>query len=100
MKSVDFQLLLSAQLLREPVEGVRIQASPIAVTAKLLAKRSRPRSRDLREGHRARRRLHVHHQATVPHPEAQTVDETLEGWRNPRLCPNLGHDTIAGGSGS
>jgi len=30
------------------------------------------------------------------HPEAQTVDEMLEGWRNQQLCRNLDHDTIAG----
>ena len=28
------------------------------------------------------------------HPEAQTVAEMLEGWRNQQLCRNLAHDTI------
>ena len=32
----------------------------------------------------------------VLHPEAQTVDEMLEGWRNQQLCRNLDHDTIEG----
>jgi hypothetical protein len=32
----------------------------------------------------------------VLHPDAQTVDEMLEGWRNQQLCRNLDHDTIAG----
>lgn len=32
----------------------------------------------------------------VLHPESQTVDEMLEGWRNQQLCRNLDHDTIAG----
>jgi len=30
------------------------------------------------------------------HPEAQTVEEMLEGWRNQQLCRNLDHETIAG----
>jgi hypothetical protein len=29
-------------------------------------------------------------------PEAQTVDEMLEGWRNQQLCGDLDHGTIAG----
>lgn len=28
------------------------------------------------------------------HPEAQTVEEMLDGWRNQQLCRNLAHDTI------
>lgn len=28
------------------------------------------------------------------HPEVQTVDEMLDGWRNQQLCRNLAHDTI------
>ena len=28
------------------------------------------------------------------HPEAQTVAEMLEGWRNQQLCRNLAPDTI------
>jgi integrase/recombinase XerD len=31
----------------------------------------------------------------VLHPEVQTVDEMLQGWRNQQLCRNLDHDTIA-----
>lgn len=40
----------------------------------------------------------VHLVASVPllHPEAQTVQEMLEGWRNQQLCRNLAHDTIEG----
>jgi hypothetical protein len=30
------------------------------------------------------------------HPEAQTVDEMLAGWRNQQLCGDLDHGTIAG----
>jgi integrase/recombinase XerD len=30
------------------------------------------------------------------HPEAQIVDEVLEGWRNQQLCRNLALDTIDG----
>ena len=30
------------------------------------------------------------------HPEAQTVDEMLAGWRNQQLCGELAHGTIAG----
>jgi hypothetical protein len=32
----------------------------------------------------------------VLHPEAQTVDEMLAGWRNQQLCGDLDHGTIAG----
>jgi hypothetical protein len=32
----------------------------------------------------------------VLHPEAQTVDEMLEGWRNQQLCGDLDHGTIVG----
>jgi integrase/recombinase XerD len=28
------------------------------------------------------------------HPEVQTVEEMLDGWRNQQLCRNLDHDTI------
>jgi hypothetical protein len=31
----------------------------------------------------------------VLHPEAQTVDEMLEGWRTQQLCGDLDHGTIA-----
>ena len=31
----------------------------------------------------------------VLHPEAQTVDEMLKGWRNQQLCGDLDHGTIA-----
>jgi integrase/recombinase XerD len=30
------------------------------------------------------------------HPEVQTVDEMLEGWRNQQMCGSQSHDTIAG----
>lgn len=30
------------------------------------------------------------------HPEAQTVQEMLEGWRNQQLCRNLAHETVEG----
>ena len=30
------------------------------------------------------------------HPEAQTVDEMLKGWRNQQLCGDLDHGTIVG----
>jgi integrase/recombinase XerD len=33
---------------------------------------------------------------SVLHPEAQTVDEMLEGWRNQQLCGDLDHGTIVG----
>jgi integrase/recombinase XerD len=51
---------------------------------------------------RVRRRLieagHVYIVSSVPllHPEAQTVEEMLEGWRIQQLCRNLDHETIAG----
>ena len=32
----------------------------------------------------------------VLHPEAQTVDEMLEGWRNQQLCGDLDHGMIVG----
>jgi len=32
----------------------------------------------------------------VLHPEAQTVDEMLKGWRNQQQCGDLHHGTIAG----
>lgn len=41
-------------------------------------------------------RVHVVGSVPLLHPEAQTVDEMLEGWRNQQMCRNLGHDTIAG----
>ena len=41
-------------------------------------------------------RVYVVGSVPVLHPEAQTVDEMLEGWRNQQLCRNLDHDTIAG----
>jgi hypothetical protein len=30
------------------------------------------------------------------HPEVQTVEEMLDGWRNQQLCRNLDHDTNDG----
>jgi integrase/recombinase XerD len=41
-------------------------------------------------------RVYVVGSVPVLHPEAQTVDEMLEGWRNQQLCRNLDPDTIAG----
>ena len=41
-------------------------------------------------------RVYVVGSVPLLHPEAQTVDEMLEGWRNQQLCRNLDHDTIAG----
>ncbi|BBZ12048.1 hypothetical protein MBRA_22430 [Mycobacterium branderi] len=41
-------------------------------------------------------RVYVIGSVPVLHPEAQTVDEMLEGWRNQQRCRNLSHDTIAG----
>jgi integrase/recombinase XerD len=41
-------------------------------------------------------RVHVVGSVPLLHPEAQTVEEMLEGWRNQQMCRNLGHDTIAG----
>jgi hypothetical protein len=41
-------------------------------------------------------RVYVVGSVPVLHPEAATVDEMLEGWRNQQLCRNLDHDTIAG----
>ena len=41
-------------------------------------------------------RVHVVGSVPLLHPEAQTVDEMLEGWRNQQMCRNLDHDTIAG----
>lgn len=29
------------------------------------------------------------------HPEAQTVEDMLDGWRNQQLCRNLDHETIS-----
>jgi integrase/recombinase XerD len=41
-------------------------------------------------------RVHVVGSVPLLHPEAQTVQEMLEGWRNQQMCRNLDHDTIAG----
>lgn len=41
-------------------------------------------------------RVHVVGPGPLLHPEAQTVDEMLEGWRDQQMCRNLGHDTISG----
>jgi integrase/recombinase XerD len=41
-------------------------------------------------------RVYVVGSVPVLHPEAQTVDEMLEGWRYQQLSRNLDHDTIAG----
>ena len=41
-------------------------------------------------------RVYVVGSVPLLHPEAQTVEEMLEGWRNQQLCRNLDHDTIAG----
>ena len=40
-------------------------------------------------------RVYVVGSVPVLRPEAQTVDEMLEGWRNRQLCRNLDRDTIA-----
>ena len=39
-------------------------------------------------------RFYVVGSVPLLHPEAQTVQEMLEGWRNQQLCRNLAHDTI------
>ena len=39
-------------------------------------------------------RFYVVGSVPLLHPEAQTVHEMLEGWRNQQLCRNLAHDTI------
>jgi hypothetical protein len=38
----------------------------------------------------------VYVEASVPllHPQAQAVEEMLEGWRNQQQCRNLDHDTM------
>ncbi|MDT5282014.1 MAG: hypothetical protein QOJ20_3209, partial [Mycobacterium sp.] len=41
-------------------------------------------------------RVYVVGSVPVLHPEAQTVNEMLEGWRNQQLCRNLDVDTVAG----
>jgi integrase/recombinase XerD len=41
-------------------------------------------------------RVYVVGSVPVLHPEAQTVSEMLEGWRNQQLCRNLDADTVAG----
>ena len=41
-------------------------------------------------------RVYVVGSVPLLHPEAQTVEEMLEGWRNQQLCRNLDHETIAG----
>jgi site-specific recombinase XerD len=41
-------------------------------------------------------RVYVVGSVPVLHPEAQTVNEMLEGWRNQQLCRNLDADTVAG----
>jgi hypothetical protein len=41
-------------------------------------------------------RVYVVGSVPLLHPEAQTVKEMLEGWRNQQLCRNLDHETIAG----
>ena len=39
-------------------------------------------------------RFYVVGSVPLLHPEAQTVAEMLQGWRNQQLCRNLAHDTI------
>lgn len=39
-------------------------------------------------------RVYVVGSVPLLHPEAQIVDEMLEGWRNQQLCRNLAPDTI------
>ena len=41
-------------------------------------------------------RVYVVGSVPVLHPEAQTVNEMIEGWRNQQLCRNLDADTVAG----
>lgn len=41
-------------------------------------------------------RVYVVGSVPVLHPEAQTVNEMLEGWRNQQLCRNLDADTVVG----
>jgi integrase/recombinase XerD len=41
-------------------------------------------------------RVYVVGSVPVLHPEAQTINEMLEGWRNQQLCRNLDADTVAG----
>jgi site-specific recombinase XerD len=39
-------------------------------------------------------RFYVVGSVPLLHPEAQTVQEMLDGWRNQQLCRNLAHETI------
>ncbi|SKU05518.1 site-specific recombinase XerD [Mycobacteroides abscessus subsp. massiliense] len=39
-------------------------------------------------------RVYVIGAVPLLHPEVQTVDDMLDGWRNQQLCRNLAHDTI------
>jgi integrase/recombinase XerD len=39
-------------------------------------------------------RFYVVGSVPLLHPDVQTVQEMLEGWRNQQLCRNLAHDTI------
>jgi integrase/recombinase XerD len=39
-------------------------------------------------------RVYVVGSIPLLHPEAQTVQEMLDGWRNQQLCRNLAHETI------
>jgi integrase/recombinase XerD len=39
-------------------------------------------------------RFYVVDSVPLLHPEAHTVQEMLDGWRNQQLCRNLAHDTI------
>jgi integrase/recombinase XerD len=41
-------------------------------------------------------RVYVVGPVPLLHPEAQTVDEMLEGWRNQQLCRTLALDAIDG----
>jgi integrase/recombinase XerD len=41
-------------------------------------------------------RVYLIDSVPVLHPEVQTLDEMLQGWRNQQLCRNLSLDTIAG----
>jgi integrase/recombinase XerD len=40
-------------------------------------------------------RVYIVGSVPLLHPEAQTVQEMLEGWRSQQLCRNLDHETIA-----
>jgi integrase/recombinase XerD len=39
-------------------------------------------------------RVYIVRSVPLLHPEAQTVQEMLEGWRSQQLCRTLDHETI------